>query len=97
MYSVELTPRAEKLIFAHIDYYNNLKLGLGNSFYVEIIEYLTSLSKHPELFQVRYLNVRVIPMKNFPYLMFYIIKNKTVYILAVLNSSKDIKNWPVKV
>jgi plasmid stabilization system protein ParE len=94
MYSVKLTPRAERIILNTIDFYNSRRKGEGNKFYDEIIAYFSLLSVKPELFQNRYLNVRVVPMRKHPHLIFYKVEGKNVFILSVLHSSQDTKKWP---
>lgn len=96
MFKLEITPRAERLILNTIDFYNNRRKNEGNKFYDEIIMYFELISKRPEIFQIRYKNVRVATMRNHPYLIFYIITNKIIHVLAVIHSSEDMKKWPIE-
>lgn len=88
-------PSAIRDIQKIIDYYDSVQLGLSEKFDDELNDYFLSLQKNP-FFQVRYANVRCLPLKKFPVMIHFTIDKKlnNVYIRAVLNTSTDPDtNW----
>ncbi len=88
-------PSAAKDIQDNIDYYASLQPELDNKFDEEINSFLLSIQKNP-FFQIRYANVRCLPLKIFPVMIHFIVdeNHKTVYIRAVINTSKNSDtNW----
>ena len=88
-------PSAIRDIQEIIDYYDSLQQGLSLKFDNELNDYFLTLQKNP-FFQVRYANVRCLPLKKFPVMIHFTIEEKLniVYIRAVLNTSKDPDtNW----
>lgn len=78
-----------------IDYYDQQQSNLGKKFLNAIDKHFFILSKNP-FYQIRYDNVRCLPVKKFPFMIHFTIEegNKTVKILAVLNTSLDPQeNW----
>lgn len=79
-----------------IDYYESKQSGLGEYFYQVIDEHLDTLSKNP-FFEIRYKDYRGLPIKKFPFIIFYFIdeKVKTVYIMSVFNTSLNPSKYPL--
>ena len=95
VFSVIVLPSAIKDIQEIIDHYDALQSGLSRKFDNELNDYFLTLQKNP-FFQTRYANVRCLPLKKFPVMIHFTIdeKTNTVYIRAVLNTSKDPDaNW----
>lgn len=69
-YKVEVSPRALKEIEEAIDYYTTLSENTPIRFITEINEIYLILSSHP-FSRIYYKNVRAIPMKIFPYSLFF--------------------------
>ena len=80
---------------AKIDYkksflwYKNINPILSKRFYNSFKESLTVIKKNPLLFQVRYDDVRIKLISDFPYLIHYKILNNVVIIEAIYHSSRD--------
>lgn len=53
-----------------IDWYNKQKSGPGENFFSEVKTAINQLKIHP-FFQVRYDNVRCLPLKNYPYMLHF--------------------------
>lgn len=73
-------------------YFEQKLAGLGIRFSEELRSQLNGLKRNP-FFQVRYQNVRCLPMKNFPFLIHFTIEEtvREVNIRAVLHTSLNPK------
>ena len=73
-----------------IDHYDGVQIGLSEKFDNELNDYFLTLQKSP-FFQIRYANVRCLPLEKFPVMIHFIVDEKLniVYVRAVLNTSKD--------
>lgn len=77
-----------------IDYYESKSYGLGEAFENELNIHLLSIKK-VVFFQLRYNQVRCLPLKKFPYMIHYTVDQdqKLIIIRAVFNTHLDPKNW----
>ena len=89
--------RAFDNIQEEVDYYDEQQKGLGKRFFKAVEEGFKTLKSNP-FSQVRYDNVRCIPLKRFPFLIHFTIdeNSKTVFVHAVLHTSLEPKNHWVK-
>ena len=73
----------------------SLSSPFSKKFDKEIIASYGSLEKNP-FFKVWYNNVRALPLKKFPFILFYTLNemNKTVEIRSVFNTYQDPKKYP---
>lgn len=78
--------------FEAIEWYNTQITGLGKRFYLDVKKQFKILSKNP-YFQIRYENVRCLPLEKFPYMVHFIIveERKQVVILGVISTSRNSK------
>ncbi len=93
-FELTIDRRAIKDIQNAIDYYNELEAGLGKDFSIYLDQKLQSLVEQP-FYQVRYKNVRCLPLIRFPYMVHFQIdeeKNRII-IRAVLNTHRDTESW----
>ena len=93
-YSVKIEPEALEDIQKGITWYNEAKSGLGRKFHSEVKEKIKVLKKYP-YFQIRYDDVRCLPLEKYPYMLHFTIDemNKAVIIRAVFHTSRDPKIW----
>jgi toxin ParE1/3/4 len=77
-----------------INYYDQQQLGLGRHFEIILNNHLQILQKNP-FFRIRYDEVRCLPLKNFPYMIHYVVypNINQVYILAVFHTSAEPEKW----
>ncbi|MBI4931562.1 MAG: type II toxin-antitoxin system RelE/ParE family toxin [Bacteroidetes bacterium] len=77
-----------------IDYYDKQQIGLGEKFWLSLSKHIAFISKNP-FFQIRYSNVRCLPMTKFPFMIHFILdeKVKTVYIISVFHTSQNPDKW----
>ena len=79
-----------------VDYYNNKKHKLGNTFYSIALKQMKRLNNDFLLYEVKYQNVRCVSIGGFPYQIHYTIneKQKIVFINAIIGMSQDPEeNW----
>ena len=87
-------PDSKRDIQAVISWYNERKKGLGKEFYTFLRTEIERLRQNP-YFQVRYDNVRCLPLRKYPFMIHYTIDqtNSIVIVRAVLNTSMNPAKW----
>jgi len=73
------------------DYYNNISPTITNNFFTEFFETLSFIEQEPQLFQVRYRDIRIAPLYKFPYGIHYREKNNQIIIFRVLHTKRYFK------
>ncbi|HOB83096.1 MAG TPA: hypothetical protein PKX27_14010 [Bacteroidales bacterium] len=93
-YKLVIKPEAFVDIQEGISWYDSRQEGLGTRFLESIEQECKTISLNPH-FQIRYDEVRCLPMKAFPYMIHFIIDDDLcqVVILGVINTSKNPVNW----
>lgn len=92
--------RADEDIEAAIAYYlNEAGSEVALDFANQLQESLQKISVHPRIGSPRYgdiariPNLRHWPIKNFPYLAFYVEKENRIELVRVLHGGMDIPSW----
>lgn len=96
-YSISIEPSVKDEIDAAFDYYYtvtnnpNVFVGLLN----DIEQAYSALRLNP-YFQVRTKNYRALPLKKYPYILFFEVleEEKIVLILSFFNTSQSTSKWP---
>lgn len=94
-FSIDVDPGAILDLQKAIDYYDEQQPGLGKKFENAIDKHFSALSKNP-FYQVRYDDIRCMPMNKFPFMIHFTVdeENKTVRVSAVFHTSIDPdQNW----
>ena len=78
-YEVVFRIEAERDLEEINSYYNNILPVLAERFFVEFFETLEYIEQNPNLFQVRYREIRIAPLYKFPYGIHYKERNGMVY------------------
>jgi len=63
-------------------WYNQRKKGLGKKFYSEVEDSLKAIKKSPH-FQIRYDNIRCLPLNKYPFMIHFTIDEETEIILVL--------------
>jgi len=94
IFEILIEPEAIEDIQKGIDWYNEQQIGLGKKFYTDVKSTLKKLTSNP-FFQIRYDNVRCLPLKTFPFMIHFTINEKEnlVMIHAIFNTSRDPSIW----
>ncbi len=94
IYSIVIHPDAIQDIQEAIDYYDEQEPGLGRRFEEAVHKHFRLLEKNP-VFQIRYDNVRCLPMKKFPYMVHFTIDEKfrVIKVWALFHTSVSPGKW----
>ena len=92
--TIKIEPEALKDIQEAIIWYNEKQPDLGASFLQEVKENFSKLKINP-YFQIRYDNVRCLPLNKFPFMVHFTFSEneKLIIIRAVLNTSINPDEW----
>lgn len=95
-YKIVLTPDAVQNIDDAVDYYKKVVSTKVAKLFVE--DYKKSFKDilNTKYFQIFFENFRGLPMKKFPYIIFYTIneEQKTIIIKAIFHTSQDPEKYP---
>lgn len=97
-YKVKIEPQALADIQEITDWYNEQQIGLGGRFQKTVIKHINSLCKDPQVYAIRYKEIRCMNIKKFPYMTHFYINdaNNTVEVLAVISTSRNPVTWQKK-
>jgi len=82
----------EELLSAR-DYYDDLVLGLGKSFILEIEKTINIINRSPLAYPVTKQNIRKAVIMKFPYSILYIIEGDKIYLLAIMHQKRKPLYW----
>jgi toxin ParE1/3/4 len=93
-YSVVLDPRAIDDIQKAIDYYEGQRPGLGRKFEEKLHTTFSTLERNPN-FQVRFDDVRCLPVPRYPFMIHFTINEplQKVVVWAVFHTSINPDIW----
>ena len=83
------TPTANNDVKSAAKYYESCEQGLGERFVHEIRIALRHITKYPEAWSIARCNARRYKVKSFPYLIFYLIVDNTIVVVAVMSSKQN--------
>jgi plasmid stabilization system protein ParE len=94
-FKVIVSKKAQIEIENATEYYAEINLNLALRFYNELSETYKKLELNPD-YQVRHKNYRAIPLKVFPFLLFYVYdeNSKIIKIISCFHTSKNTKKYP---
>jgi len=97
-YKIKIDPEALADIQEITDWYNEAQAGLGKRFQKTAIRHINSLNKEPQIYAIRYKEIRCVLIKKFPYMAHFYIndQNNTVEVLAVISTGRNPKIWQEK-
>lgn len=93
MFKIVINPNAESDSTEAVVWYNLQREGLGEDFLLALEAKLNEIQRNPNQFTSAYKNVKRAFLKRFPYGVFFIIEGNTIYILAIIHSSRSPKIW----
>ena len=72
-------------------WYNSQQTGLGRRFTQIVRNDIKFVCKNPLAFALRYKNVRAIPLKKFPFLIYYRVNetDKQIIVISVFHTSQN--------
>ena len=86
-------------IVAAAEFYEKKRLGLGREFFREVDVIFSVFRRQPYIGQAIEgdLGLRGFPLKRFPYLVIYRLKNDEIKVLAVTHQHRQPENWRYRV
>ena len=92
VFKIVITHKARIDMFEGIEWYNKQSEGLGKRFYQAIQKEYKTIRQNP-YFQIRYQDVRCLPLKKFPYMFHFVIdeERKRVVVIGVICTHRDPK------
>ena len=88
---------AENELVASIEYYEKQVTGLGIDFYEEVRKATEVIQASPLVWHVKRYKCRSYLVLRFPFLLYYYIKNETIWIVAVAHTSRKPFYWRKRV
>ncbi len=73
-FTIRIEPEVIEDIQYGIDWYNDKQSELGKKFYTDVKATLETIRSSP-FFQIRYDNVRCIPLDDYPFMVHYTVDN----------------------
>jgi plasmid stabilization system protein ParE len=94
-YTIFIEPSTQVDIEEAYDYYFTKGIHIAELFF-EDLQYAYKILAINPFFQIRTKNYRAFPLKSFPYIFFFIIKEekKQVKIVALFNTNQDTNKYP---
>jgi len=97
-YKVKIDPEALADIQEITVWYNEAELKTGKRFQETTIKQIDSLSKDPQIYSIRYKDIRCMLVKKFPYMVHFYINEvyNVVEVMAVISTHRNPKIWEEK-
>ena len=88
-----LLPEAKRDVKKAYEWYEEQKSGLGDRFLERVEECLSAIARNPKAFQLIARDARRAIVKQFPYVIFYGIEVKAIYVYSVFHTSRHPQKW----
>lgn len=92
-YSVTIRQEAEQDLASHFNYYEEIRTGLGHDFLLCVEEALEKIQRNPEIYHEVYKGLRRIPVRRFPYRLFFLTQDIQIIVTAVFHVRKNPETW----
>ncbi len=96
-YKLRIRAAAEADIQDAYNYYETCQKGLGQDFILCIESALEKIVKNPDHYPVVHRRIYRILVERFPFGIFFIVKENTLIVLAVLHASRNPRCWKTRV
>jgi len=97
MYKLVFTPEVYGDIKTAYDWYESQRIGLGEDFLLTLEASYADITRTPQQYQDIYKSVRRKLVPRFPYGIFFVLRENTVVVLAVLHTKRDPKSWKKRI
>jgi len=93
-FTIKIQPEVRSDIQEGVDWYNEQQNGLGTQFFTSVQVHLNKLKSNP-FYQVRYDDVRCMPLKKFPYMIHYTVEEnlKQITVHGILSTHRNPSIW----
>jgi len=93
MYRLIIKPAAKEDAMEAARWYNRKQKGLGDEFLQALDAKMEAIQRNPSQFQSVYKGIKRAFTDRFPYGLFYVVEGDTIYVLAILHTSRSQKSW----
>ena len=97
MYAIAFKLEVYTDIKTAYDWYESQRVGLGEDFLLTLEESYVKITRTPKLYQDIYKSVRRKLLRRFPYGIFFVIREDTIIVLAVLHTKREPQEWQERV
>jgi len=97
MYTITFKSEVYDDIKAAYDWYESQRVGLGEDFLLTLEESYAKITRTPKLYQDIYKSVRRKLVRRFPYGIFFVIREDTIIVLAILHTKREPHKWQKRV
>ncbi|MDZ4289927.1 MAG: type II toxin-antitoxin system RelE/ParE family toxin [Prosthecobacter sp.] len=91
--TIRFVEEAQREFLDAISYYEDARGGLGRRFKDEVDRSVLWIADHPELYRLRPSAYRRINIRVFPYYIPYVVREQTLWVLAVAHGSRKPLYW----
>jgi plasmid stabilization system protein ParE len=93
VFTVVFTQAAKSELIEAQDWYEDGAAGLGRRFRQAVDLLAQRMSANPLQFPVVFRNVRRALLRGFPYMLFFVIEDETLLVIACFHPSRDPSRW----
>jgi len=93
MRKIIILPFAEEDIRDSVIYYSEKETGLEKRYLVILNQAFQLISSNPFSFPIIWKSIRKFVVRDFPFSVYYIFENETIFILAVFHNKRNPKDW----
>lgn len=93
MRKIIILPFAEQDIKDSVNHYRDKEIGLEKSFLKILNQAILVISENPDSFPIIKKTIRKFVIKDFPFNIFYLVEEDTLYILAVFHNKRNPAIW----
>ena len=73
--------------------YEEIEHGLGLRFKDEVQRHVQLIREHPALPRLRNKSYRRVNLRRFPFYIAYVLKDETIYVVAIAHSKREPNYW----
>ncbi len=93
IYRLIIRPEAEFDLEKAFAWYESQDAGLGQEFVRAIDACISTIGRNPLAYKLIYQAARRALVRRFPYIIFYVIEEDTVFVIGVFHSKRDPNDW----
>ncbi len=76
-----------------VDWYESKVVRLGFDFIQRLDSTVEKISRHPERYPIVHRKARMVPLRQFPYLVIYCVFDDFVSVIAVMHGKRHSTRW----
>jgi plasmid stabilization system protein ParE len=90
-------PEAKADLADACDWYEQRDAGLGTEFMRAVDSCVHQIERQPEMYPMVHKNVRQALTRRFPYSIFYLVEEDTIYVVSIFHASRDPRAWEERI